>query len=438
MRKRALRLTAAICLVAGAVAISVLGTSAAASAKSKAPTASLALWFVDGGAPVDALLQSTANTFDKAHPGDTITVDVINNTTYKQKIQLAMGANHPPTLFFSWGGGPLEQYVDAGDVVPLGHPKWASSFLKASLGNCTLKGQLWCVPVEGTGPVLFYYNKALLASTGIGTFPTTFSALLADIAKAKAAGVSLIALGNESDWEGLMYLEYFTDRIGGPKVFENILAGKADAWNNSAITGALTDIQTLVKDGAFNTGYNSEDFSNGTPDALVYSGKAVMQLMGSWDVSSILGEDGSFVTGGQLGQALFPAVSGGKGSPKDLAGNTVSGYLAIAKHVTAAQRAVALQFLSSAFETKSYASAEVKAGQLPVINGTGGLLASSNVASYLTAQYKDVQAAPFFQYSWDQSVPPAEAQPMLTDLADVFDLTMTPAQFVSALDAVKP
>ncbi len=422
-------------MVAGALATAVLGTSASALANSKGPKASITVWFVDGGAPINNLMQNLAKKFDSSHPGDHVTVDVLENTPYKQKLQLAMGAHNPPTVFFTWGGGPLEQYINAGDVVKIGKPSWLKTFLPASLGNCTLKGTVWCVPIEGTGPVYFYYNKSLLSSTGIGTFPATFDDLVADIAKAKAAGVSLISLADQSDWEGLMYLEYFTDRIGGPKVFEDILAGKKNAWNNPAITGALTDIQTLVKDGAFNTGFNSIDFP--ASDALVYSGKAVMQLMGSWDVSSVLGEDSAFVTGGTLGQAPFPAVSAGKGSPKDLAGNTVSGYFAIAKHSSSAAQAVALQYLSTAFETKSFASSLASAGQVPVINGTGGLLSSSNIGSYLTAQYTDVKAAPFFQYSWDQSVPPAEAQPMLTNLGDVFNLTQTPAQFISTMDAVK-
>ena len=434
-RNRAVRYLAGVGLVAGALATAVLGTSASALAKGNGPKGSITVWFVDGGAPVNNLMQNLAKKFDNTHPGDHVTVDIIENTPYKQKLQLAMGAHNPPTVFFTWGGGPLEQYINAGDVVKIGKPAWLKTFLPASLGNCTLKGTVWCVPIEGTGPVYFYYNKSLLASTGIGTFPTTFDQLVADIAKAKAAGVSLISLADESDWEGLMYLEYFTDRLGGPTVFENILAGKKNAWNNPAITGALTDIQTLVKDGAFNTGFNSIDFP--ASDALVYSGKAVMQLMGSWDVSSILGEDSAFVSGGTLGQAPFPAVSGGKGSAKDLAGNTVSGYFAIAKHSSSTARAVAMQYLSTMFETKSFASGLVSAGQVPVINGTGGLLASSNIGSYLTAQYSDVKAAPFFQYSWDQSVPPAQAQPMLTNLGDVFNLTQTPAQFVSTMDAVK-
>jgi len=426
-------LVAAVGAVAVATGVGVLGSSATAGAAGT-PHAAITMWFVDGGAPTNTLIENTAVAFDKSHPGDHVTVTIVENTPYKQKILTAMGAHNPPTMFFTWGGGPLLQYINAGDVVPLGHPAFAKKFLKASLGNCTLKGQLYCVPVEGTGPVFFYYNKSLLSSTGISTFPTSFSQLLADIPLAQKAGVSLIALADESNWEGLMYLEYLTDRIGGPSVFENILAGKANAWSNPAISGALTDIQTLVKAGAFNTGYSGEDYP--ASDPLVYDGKAVMQLMGSWDVGSILGDDASFVTGGTLGQAPFPSVSGGKGNAADLAGNTVSGYEAIAKHASAAQIAVAKQFLGTAFESESFASGEVLAGQVPVITGTSSLLSSSSTAAYLVPEFNDVSKAPFFQYSWDQSVPPAEAQPMLTNLGDIFDLTETPAQFVSTMDGV--
>ena len=55
---------------------------------------------------IDALKES--------NPGDTITVNYIENQSYKQKIQLAMGAGNPPTIFWTWGGGPLKQFIDAG------------------------------------------------------------------------------------------------------------------------------------------------------------------------------------------------------------------------------------------------------------------------------------------------------------------------------------
>jgi hypothetical protein len=48
-----------------------------------------------------------------------------------------------------------------------------------------------------------------------------------------------------------MYLEYLTDRIGGPGVFQAIELGKPNAWSNPAVVKALSDIQQLARAGAF-------------------------------------------------------------------------------------------------------------------------------------------------------------------------------------------
>jgi raffinose/stachyose/melibiose transport system substrate-binding protein len=337
-------------------------------------------------------------------------------------------------MFYSWGGGILQQYIAAGDVTPLGAPGtgWATKFLSSSLGAVTFNGQVYGVPIQGTQPVFFYYNKSALAQLHVG-FPKTWPELLSDAAKVHAAGKSLIALGDLSSWEGLMYLEYLTDRIGGPAVFDAIQSGKHDAWSNPAVVGALTDIQDLVKAGAFQTGYDAVDYGSET-DALVYSGYAPMQLMGDWDLSGMLGSYPSFVTKGGFGQAPFPAVPGGKGNPGDLEGN-ITEYLAVSSHITTAQQTVAEEFVESMFDTSAFAKTEVAAGEVPVISGSASLLRSSNLSSYLVQLYNYVQAAPNFQYSWDQALGSSRAQPMLTNLEKIFELDETPQQFVQLLDS---
>jgi ABC-type glycerol-3-phosphate transport system substrate-binding protein len=411
------------------------GSGSTTTAAAGGATATITAWIVDGGNSTNGVFDSAIKSFEASHPGDKVEATYVNNSSFKQKIQLAMGAGNPPTIFFTWGGGPLQSYINAGDVYGLGNPSWAQQFLPSSLGAVTYKGQLWGVPEQGTQPVFFYYNKSVLSKAGISSFPTTWNDLLADVATLKKAGVYPIALGNQSGWEGLMYLEYLTDRIGGPGVFKSIESG--GSWNNPAIISALTMIQQLVKAGAFQPGYNSQDFSTNGPDTLVATGKAAMQLMGDWDLSSLLNVSKSFVSTSTLGQGAFPSVPNGTGDPKDLAGNTTS-YAAIANKATAAQKAVAESFLSSQMTSSSYAQALVGIGQVPVVTGSSQYLASSSIAPYLQDIYNDVRSAPSFQYSWDQSLPPAEVQPMLTNLEQVFEMTETPQAFVSALDAVKP
>jgi raffinose/stachyose/melibiose transport system substrate-binding protein len=423
---------------AASLALAACG-SATSSGNGSAPSSqsagtTITMWLVTSGpSPANTAIANLAKTFEKSHPGDHITVDFVENQAYKTKIHLAMGAGNPPTVFWTWGGGILQQYIKAGDVQSLGsNPSWASSFLPSSLGAVTYQGQLYGVPVEGTQPVYFFYNKKIFAKYHL-TFPTTWSGLLATVATLKSHGVAPISLANGDQWPGLMYLEYLADRIGGPGVAKALQSNQAGAWSSPAVTAALTDIQHLARAGAFQTGYDSLHFSGGGSDALVYSGRAAMQLMGDWDISSILGADKSFVSGGDLGMASFPTIPGGKGNPADLAGNTAS-YVAVASHATAAQKSVARAFLQDALTSTSYAKAEVGAGEIPVTTGASSLFPGQPLASFDTTIYKSVQSAPSFQYSWDQAMTPNVATVMLTNLAQVFELGETPQKFETLLN----
>jgi raffinose/stachyose/melibiose transport system substrate-binding protein len=417
-----------------ALALAACG-SAAGGGKTSSTSTGVTMWLVTTGpSPANTAVQDLVSSFDKSHQGDQISVDFVENQSFKQKIQLAMGAGNPPTIFWNWGGGPLQQFIKAGDVQSLGaHPSWASAFLPSSLGAVTYNGQLYGVPVEGTQPVYFFYNKQIFARYHLA-FPTTWSGLLSTIATLKLHGVTPIALANGDQWPGLMYLEYLTDRVGGPSVAKDLEANKRGAWSSPAITQALGYIQQLARAGAFESGYDSLHFSGGGSDALVYSGKAAMQLMGDWDISSILGASQSFVGGGNLGMAPFPAVPGGTGDSADLAGNTAS-YVSISSHATAGEKQIAEAFLRDALTSSGYAKAEVQAGEVPVTRGAGSLFAGQSLHSYDTTIYNSVQSAPSFQYSWDQAMSPQVANALLTNLAQVFELTQTPAKFESTLNA---
>jgi raffinose/stachyose/melibiose transport system substrate-binding protein len=236
--------------VALAACGSAAGSGKAASTGAKAGGTNLTMWLVTTGpSPANTVINQSVSAFEKSHPGDTITIDYIENQSYKQKIQLAMGAGNAPTIFWTWGGGPLKQFIDAGDVASLGNPGYASSFLPSSLGAVTFDGKLCGVPIQGTQPVYFFYNKTIFSKLHLA-FPTTFSGLLSTAATLKSHGYSPISLANGDQWPGLMYLEYLTDRIGGPSVFQAIELGKPNAWSNPAVIKALGDIQQLAKAGA--------------------------------------------------------------------------------------------------------------------------------------------------------------------------------------------
>jgi ABC-type glycerol-3-phosphate transport system substrate-binding protein len=405
-------------------------TSAASGSSSAAATANLTIWAdtTSGGTgPSDLALKALAQNFSSSHPGDNITVDFISDANIKTQLQTAMGAGNEPNVFWTWGGGPLNQFIKAGKVVSLGttdSAPYLKQFLPSTLGAVTFNGQVYGAPVEGTQPVYFFYNKQVFSKYHL-TFPTTWSGLLSTISTLKKDGVEPISLAEGDQWPGLMYIEYLADRIGGPSVAKALQDNTADAWKNPAITQALTDMQTLAKAGAFNKGFDSTKF-NGQSDALVTSGKAAMQLMGDWDLGSA---NQSFVNAGNMGMAAFPSV--GSGDPADLAGNTAT-YLSISANTSPAQVAVAKQFFSESLASSDYAKNQVKANEVPVTAGASSDF-TGPLADLQKQIYTSVQSAPSFQYSWDQALAPSMATPMLAGLQKIFDLSETPAQFEDAM-----
>lgn len=407
------------------------------SSSSSLPAASVTAWIVSNGS-TNATITAAAKEFDQKHPNDHITVSFYSNSPYKTKLELSMSANDAPTMFFGWGGGVLEQYVNAHDVLSLGDPSWLKDFLPATLDAVTFDGKTYAVPIEGTQPEFFFYNKKVLDSIGLKTFPTTWSGLLAAAAKLKAKGITPFALADAAGWPGLIYLEYLTQRIGGTSVYDAIAAGKSDAWSNPAVTAALKDMVSLVHDGYFQDGYDAEHFATGASDALVYTGRAAMQLMGNWDISSILAKDKTFIDSGDMGQAPFPAVSGGKGNPADLSGN-VATYVSISSHASPAQQKVAEAFMRTELTSTSYAKAQVAAGEVPVIKGSAGLLKVSNIGKlYLASEYAAVEKAPVFTYSWDQALGEQEGDTLDTNVASLLAGTENISQFEKVMNAQHP
>ena len=60
-----------------------------------------------------------AKDFEAAHPGVKINITPLENEAFKAKLTTVTQAGNPPDLFHSWGGGVLEQQVDAGLVKEL-------------------------------------------------------------------------------------------------------------------------------------------------------------------------------------------------------------------------------------------------------------------------------------------------------------------------------
>lgn len=410
--------------IAAATALT-LGLAACGSGTGAASGGALTAWGTSGDKPY---IDPSISEFNKANASTPIKPNYFGTNDYKDKIRTAISTPQAPTLIYTWGGGTMDQYVKAGLIRNLtpdlkDHQDFLNRLVPSVAKVGQSGGKTYAIPMDPTSPVLMYYNTEVLKKAGVEQ-PKTWDELLAAVPKIKAAGFAPISVGGGSKWPYLMWVEYLVDRIGGPQVFQNILDNKPNAWSDPAVIKANTMIQQLVKAGGFADGFASVSADTNADMALMVTGKAAMVMQGAWAYAGISQIDPNFESSGKLGFGPFPAVSGGKGDPKNIAGNPAS-YWAVSSKASDSQVKTAVKYLTGTLWNDAYTKVVTDQGNIPPLKNIGPQL-KGDFAKGLDQMIQD---APHFQQSWDLALSPAASSEFWTQLDLLFNQTETPQQF---------
>jgi raffinose/stachyose/melibiose transport system substrate-binding protein len=342
-------------------------------------------------------------------------------------------------MIWGWGGGGLKSYVDAGQVEDL--TDWFSQnaavknkIFPSSFGAATVKDRIYAMPVETVQPILLFYNKKVFARVGVQP-PKSFGEIMALVPKFNSAGIAPFSLGGQSRWTNMMWLEFMLDRTAGSAVFDRVFAGEANAWSDPAVLDMLTKVQDLVKANGFIKGFSSITADSNADQALLYTGRAAMMLHGSWSYGIQHSQGGDFVSSGGLGYMNFPPVEGGKGDPSNTVGNPGQ-YLSISSKASAEAKDTAKKFMSTTLLDDQEIAGWIKSGGVPVIKGSDAKLGASPDAAYLKFVYDTSVNAKVFAQSWDQALSPTAAETLLDNIAKLFQLQITPRQWVDSMNRV--
>lgn len=430
-KKTARRFMAA--LAAGTVVTMALvgcGTSPQDSA------GSVSYWYLTGE-PGQTVRKATIDRFNEANPDTPIEGTTFANEVYPTKLRTAVGAGQGPTLMWGWGGGGLRQYVENDQVMDLTsfvdeNPELRERIFDSAWDAGTIDGKIYAIPGEATNTEQLFYNKEVFKDLGVEP-PKTWDDLMALVPIFKDAGIAPLSLAGQSRWTEMMYVEFLVDRIGGPEVFERVLAGDPDAWSDPAVVDALTKIQDLVEAGGFINGFSSIAPDSNADRALLYTGKAAMLLQGSWIYGGIKNDGGDFVTGGNMGYVPFPVVEGGKGDPSATVGNPAQ-FMSISSKATPEQVETAKKFLLEGWTNDEEAADWVGVGSIPVVKGIDESFAGSDDEEFLNYVYKSASEAKPFIQTWDQALSPAATEILLDNISKIFQLSITPEQFADEMN----
>jgi xylobiose transport system substrate-binding protein len=441
--------------VLAASATAAVGASASAAPTSVAHAASGAGFTVLAyGDSQNSVEKYAVATYDATTEGkqDPATLQTIPGADYQAKLQTIMSTSDAPAVFFNWGGGSILQFQKAGLLEPLNsmmatNPKLKSSFLPSILSAAEIGGNYYGIPMRGTQPVFLFYNKSVLAKDKIAV-PTTWGEFLAAVKTLKKDGTDTpIALGGADQWPTLMWYEYLYDRVAGPSVVTEALAGQKSVWDGAASKSALAHLKQLVEAGAFGVdkSWDSVYFTKNQTAAMIQTGESAFELMGSWDYSTIQSQldNGSSSASAQkvaatqenalLGYTAFPSIPGGKGNLNDIAGNTEN-YYSVTKAGFANNPGIA-DFLAVMY-SPGFVQKELAIGNLTTTTNTVKLI-SGPTSAYLKWQYALVNHAPAFQLSWDQAWPQTDSNTIHTAVANYLD-NLNEAQFIKSMEGLQP
>jgi len=366
-------------------------------------------WHISTQDPGKALWQTMANEYMAAHSNVKINITVLENEAFKTKLTTVMQGGTPPDIFQSWGGGVMNDQINASMLLDItsyldaNGGAWRNSFAPGALAVYALNGKNYGVPWD-MGMVGWWYNKDLFAQAKIAQPPATWTELIADVNALKAVGITPISLGEKDTWTGMHIWSYLATRICGKDPFL-AAAGRTGSFTGSCFVDAGKKLQDLIALQPFQAGFlgASHDVMQGT----FGNGKAAMELSGQWapSVESAQAADKKGVA--NLGFFSFPAVEGGAGALTDAMGGG-NGF-AIGKN--ASPEAVDfVKYLTAPEQQKRVAA--IGAG-IPVVKGGEAGLTDPN----MILVQKGFSAANYFQLYYDQYMPSAMTQLPASSLA---------------------
>jgi raffinose/stachyose/melibiose transport system substrate-binding protein len=355
----------------------------------------LELWSIqtDGNGP--EIFRRAIARFRKDNPNIKVNLTMIANDSYKQKLAVALASGQAPDCFFSWGGGPMQEFVknnQIADLTPyMNANNYKAKFLDTAVAQATYQGKIWGVPMQNVAVGTIFYNKDIFNKYKLAV-PATIRELETVCDTLKRNNIFPFALANKTQWTGSMYYMCLATRRGGTQPFTSAVDGSG-SFLDPAFIYAGEKIQEWVKKGYFITGFNGLDWDAGQARATIYRGEAAMVLMGSWFNMQALNENPAFHA--RMGFFKFPRDEQGTGNPNTAIGTVGDNFY----HVSASSKnqEKAFELISRLIDDEAVKDA-LADGRIPPVKGVN--LRDQN----LIELFAQIQGAPELQLWYDQSL----------------------------------
>ena len=288
-RRSLVTLVCAALLVAGAAFAAQAGSGATGK---KAASGSITVWLsgtyagATPGSTYRKWLDGIKARYEKANPGSKVTfvLTPINNAQFTAQIAAAFASKRVPDAMLVYSGGyttpymlssldKLNSQVDGTSGFYASQAAWDLSCLGL---NCKSgKGDIYAIPND-QGTYGLFYNKALFRKAGVAAPPKTYTQLLADCKKFKAAGIIPLAYGDRDGYSTDNWVTYDYSSYMAPGDIAKVDA-KTMKYADPKLVKPLTQLTKFKQQGCVNADASTHE--NNDANTYFTSGKAAMVQM---------------------------------------------------------------------------------------------------------------------------------------------------------------
>lgn len=191
--------------------------------------------------------------YKAAHPGvEVVDLSVAGGSGSNVQVILAqrLKSGTPPDVWQTFAGASVQAYATSGQVADVSSiyasGAYAQSLPPGIKDSMTRDGKQFGVPTGAHRSNVLFYNTAALSKAGINPPAAgyTLDAFVADLAKAKSAGVPLCLGGKDTFTAAELFENILLAQIG-PQGWTKIVGDSFD-WNGADARAALATFSTVL------------------------------------------------------------------------------------------------------------------------------------------------------------------------------------------------
>jgi len=385
------------------------------------------LWPEGSNSAQYKIVSSIVEQFQKENENIKISVEVLDNEQYKDKLKVLSASNSLPDVGFTWAAGFMEPYVKGKEFAPLNdllEGDLKGMFVAGTTEGYTFDGTTYALPVE-LNIVPIFYNKAIFAKYGLEV-PKTYEDLKQIIRTLNDNGVNPVALGAKDAWTASFWYMYFADRLGGDTLMDEAVAN--EDFTAPALREAAVYAQELVDMNAFLKGFVG--LSNEEAKAEFMNENAAMYMMGAWEVPNYTtNPDVPQEFKDKIGFFKFPVMEDGRGNVNNWVGGPGVGLFVSesSKHKEEAKKFVS-------YFVKKWGEISVsEAGVIPATKVDTNAVSLPQMYIDLLNELNNANKVTLYL---DVQMKPVASEEHHNLIQALFSKNITPDQFIAQQDAV--